>query len=295
MDVTWLQVRLKMRIEEVISYLEQWAPPILQESYDNSGLLVGNKQAEVTNVLVSLDCTEAVVEEAIAKNCNLIVSHHPIVFSGLKRFTGADYVQRTIIKAIQNNIALYAIHTNLDNTLEGVNGEIAKRLGLKNVKPLVPLNGDLRGLLSSHPYEEVAHNWQILQNNLQQFGSGAIGELDSPIDLMDCLDKLKKEFNNQCVKYTSTNKKMIQKIAVCGGSGQFLLRAAKNHGADVFITSDVKYHEFFDAENQLSFIDIGHFESEQFTIELIHAKISEKFRTFAVHKTGVITNPVLYY
>jgi dinuclear metal center YbgI/SA1388 family protein len=325
--------------------------------------------------LVSLDCTEDVVEEAIAKNCNLIVSHHPIVFKGLKRFTGADYVQRTIIKAIQNNIALYAIHTNLDNTLEGVNGEIARRLGLKNVKPLVPLNGHLlhltvfvpvdhfekvrtalfeagagnvgnysecgfslvgngsfkpeegakpfegnlgerteqeeirfevilpswkkaevqRALFEAHPYEEIAHNWQTLQNNLNHYGSGAIGELDSPLALIDCLAILKKEFNNQCIKYTSSNKPFIQKIAVCGGSGQFLLGAAKAQGADAFITSDVKYHEFFDAENRLSFIDIGHFESEQFTIELIHAKITEKFRTFAVHKTGVITNPVLYY
>jgi putative NIF3 family GTP cyclohydrolase 1 type 2 len=130
---------------------------------------------------------------------------------------------------------------------------------------------------------------------LNQYGSGAIGELDSPIALTDCLAILKKEFNNQCIKYTSSNKSFIQKIAVCGGSGQFLLGAAKAQGADVFITSDVKYHEFFDAEGQLSFIDIGHFESEQFTIELIHAKITEKFRTFAVHKTGVITNPVLYY
>lgn len=364
-----------MRIEEVISYLEQWAPPILQESYDNSGLLVGNKQNEITNVLVSLDCTEEVVEEAISKNCNLIVSHHPIVFKGLKRFTGADYVQRTVIKAIQNNIALYAIHTNLDNTIEGVNGEIAKRLGLKNVRPLVPLNGHLlqltvfipnnhfekvrtalfeagagslgnynecgfsvvgngsfkpedganpfegehgirteqeeirfevilpswnktnvqRALFESHPYEEIAHNWQTLQNPIHQFGSGAIGELEVPITLSDCLSILKKEFNNQSIKYTQTNKVSIQKIAVCGGSGQFLLGAAKAQGADVFITSDVKYHEFFDAEGQLSFIDIGHFESEQFTIELIHAKITEKFRTFAVHKTGVKTNPVLYY
>lgn len=373
--VTWLQVRLKMRIQEVISYLEQWAPPILQESYDNSGLLVGNKQNEITNVLVSLDCTEEVVDEAISKNCNLIVSHHPIVFKGLKRFTGADYVQRTIIKAIQNNIALYAIHTNLDNTLEGVNGEIAKRLGLKNIRPLVPINGHLlqltvfipvdhfekvrtalfdagagslgnysecgfsvlgngsfkpengakpfegehgirteleeirfeailpswkkadvmRALFQSHPYEEIAHNWQILENALSQFGSGAIGELEIPILLSDCLSMLKKEFNNQCVKYTEINKPLIQKIAVCGGSGQFLLGAAKAEGADVFVTSDVKYHEFFDAEKQLSFIDIGHFESEQFTIELIHDKITEKFRTFAVHKTGVRTNPVLYY
>jgi dinuclear metal center YbgI/SA1388 family protein len=288
--VTWLQVRLKMRIEEVISHLEQWAPPILQESYDNSGLLVGNKQNEITNVLVSLDCTEDVVEEAIAKNCNLIVSHHPIVFEGLKRFTGADYVQRTVIKAIQNNIALYAIHTNLDNTLEGVNGEIAKRLGLKNVRPLVPFSR-----FNSLPHEEIAQNWQTLQNNLNQYGSGAIGELETPISLMDCLGILKNEFNNQCIKYTSTSKEFIKKIAVCGGSGQFLLGAAKAQGADVFITADVKYHEFFDAENQLSFIDIGHFESEQFTIELIHGKIAEKFRTFAVHKTGVITNPVLYY
>jgi dinuclear metal center YbgI/SA1388 family protein len=285
--VTWLQVRLKMRIEEVISYLEQWAPPILQESYDNSGLLVGNQQSEITNVLVSLDCTEDIVEEAIAKNCNLIVSHHPIVFNGLKRFTGEDYVQRTVIKAIQNNIALYAIHTNLDNTLEGVNGEIARRLGLKNIRPLIPFPG-----LSN---QSLIENSQISNQNIPQFGSGAIGELDSPISLLECLGILKKEFNNKCIKYTSTNKEFIQKIAVCGGSGQFLLGAAKSLGADVFITSDVKYHEFFDAENQLSFIDIGHFESEQFTIDLIHAKIIEKFRTFAVHKTGVITNPVLYY
>ena len=373
--VTWLQVRLKMRIEEVISYLEQWAPPILQESYDNSGLLVGNKQNEITNILVSLDCTEDVVEEAIAKNCNLIVSHHPIVFKGLKRFTGEDYVQRTIIKAIQNNVALYAIHTNLDNTIEGVNGEIARRLGLKNVRPLVPLSGHLlqltvfipsdhfekvrnslfeagagnlcnysecgfsivgngsfkpeegaqpfegnlgdrsekeevrfevilpswkkakvqRALFESHPYEEIAHNWQNLQNPIHQFGSGAIGELETPISLIDYLSKLKEVFNNHSIKYTKTRQPMIQKIAVCGGSGQFLLGAAKAEGADAFVTSDVKYHEFFDAENRLSFIDIGHFESEQFTIELIHAKITEKFRTFAVHKTGVITNPVLYY
>ena len=373
--VTWLQVRLKMRIEEVISYLEQWAPPILQESYDNSGLLVGNKQNEITNILVSLDCTEDVIEEAIAKNCNLIVSHHPIVFKGLKRFTGEDYVQRTIIKAIQNNISLYAIHTNLDNTIEGVNGEIAKRLGLKNVRPLVPLSGHLlqltvfipidyfekvrtalfeagagslgnysecgfsvvgngsfkpeegaqpfegnlgdrsekeevrfevilpswkkaevqHALFQSHPYEEIAHNWQNLQNPIHQFGSGAIGELETPISLINCLSKLKEVFNNHSIKYTNTSQSMIQKIAVCGGSGQFLLGAAKALGADAFITSDVKYHEFFDSENRLSFIDIGHFESEQFTIELIHAKITEKFRTFAVHKTGVITNPVLYY
>ena len=181
-----------------------------------------------------------------------------------------------------------------------VQGKLGERTELEEIRFEVILpswkKADVeRALFNSHPYEEVAHNWQILQNNLQQFGSGAIGELDSPIDLIDCLAKLKKEFNNQCVKYTSTNKKLIQKIAVCGGSGQFLLRAAKAQGADVFITSDVKYHEFFDAENQLSFIDIGHFESEQFTIELIHARISEKFRTFAVHKTGVITNPVLYY
>ena len=324
---------------------------------------------------MSLDCTEDVIEEAIAKNCNLIVSHHPIVFKGLKRFTGEDYVQRTIIKAIQNNISLYAIHTNLDNTIEGVNGEIAKRLGLKNVRPLVPLSGHLleltvfipsdhfekvrtalfeagagslgnysecgfsvvgngsfkpeegaqpfegnlgdrsekeevrfevilpswkkaevqHALFQSHPYEEIAHNWQNLQNPIHQFGSGAIGELETPISLIDCLSKLKEVFNNHSIKYTNTSQSMIQKIAVCGGSGQFLLGAAKALGADAFITSDVKYHEFFDSENRLSFIDIGHFESEQFTIELIHAKITEKFRTFAVHKTGVITNPVLYY
>lgn len=373
--VTWLQVRVKMRIEEVISYLEQWAPPVLQESYDNSGLLIGDKRNEVTNVLVSLDCTEAIIEEAISKNCNLIVSHHPIVFKGLKRFTGADYVQRTVIKAIQNNIAIYAIHTNLDNTIEGVNGEIAKRIGLKNIRPLVPLKGHLlqltvfipkshfenvrnalfeagagslgnysecgfslvgngsfkpeesanpfegelgirteqeeirfevilpswkksaveNALKRVHPYEEIAHNWVTLENNIEQFGSGAIGELEAPITLIECLGILKKEFNNQSIKYTESKKVSIQKIAVCGGSGQFLLGAAKAQNADAFITSDVKYHEFFDADGQLSFIDIGHFESEQFTIDLIHAKITEKFRTFAVHKTGVTTNPVLYY
>lgn len=264
-----------MRIEEVISYLEQWAPLFLQEPYDNSGLLVGNKQNEVTDVLVSLDCTEEVVEEALAKKCNLIVSHHPIIFSGLKQLTGVDYVQRTVIKAIQNNVALYAIHTNLDNTIEGVNGEIAKRLGLKNVRPL------------------ILHDKTSSENQL--YGSGAIGELDVPITLSDCLSELKNVFNNHSIRYTQSNKELVQRIAVCGGSGQFLLDEAKAQGADAFVTSDVKYHEFFNAEGQLSFIDIGHFESEQFTIELIHAKITEKFRTFAVHKTGVTTNPVLYY
>ncbi|MFM7721956.1 MAG: Nif3-like dinuclear metal center hexameric protein, partial [Bacteroidota bacterium] len=296
-----------MRIEEVISYLEQWAPPVLQESYDNSGLLIGDKKNEITNVLVSLDCTEAIIEEAISKNCNLIVSHHPIVFKGLKRFTGSDYVQRTVIKAIQNNIAVYAIHTNLDNTIEGVNGEIAKRIGLKNIRPLVPLKGHLlqltvfipkshfanvrnalfeagagslgnysecgfsllgngsfkpeesanpfegklgirteqeeirfevilptwkksaveNALKLVHPYEEIAHNWITLENNIEQFGSGAIGELEAPITLTDCLGIFKKEFNNQSIKYTLSNKDMIRKIAVCGGSGQFLLGAAK--------------------------------------------------------------------
>lgn len=361
-------------IREVLSWMESLAPRGMQESYDNSGLLVGDDAQTVTGVLVSLDCTEEIVDEAVRKGCNLIVSHHPIVFSGLKKITGSNYVERTVIKAIQHGIALYAIHTNLDNYRFGVNEEIGKRLGLTNLKILAPAKGKLLKLIvfvpkthateladalfgagagqigeydqcsfkttgtgtfrpsestnpfigkpgnqekveevrletilpayrlhavlgamqSAHPYEEVAYDVLALENANQYEGAGIVGELETEMDIMDFLNQVKETFSCGVVRYTKPIKQQIKRVAVCGGSGSFLLPHAKREKADVFITGDYKYHDFFDAENQLVIADIGHYESEQFTIDLIGRILKEKFTTFAVHLTEINTNPIKY-
>jgi dinuclear metal center YbgI/SA1388 family protein len=364
-----------MQIAEVINHLESIAPSSLQESYDNSGLIVGEMDIEVQGILVSLDCIEATVQEAIAKNCNLIVAHHPIVFSGLKRFNNANYVQRTVQLAIKNDIAIYAIHTNLDNVYaNGVNSKIAEKLGLVNTRILAPKSGDLlklvtycpvkdqelvrealftagaghisnysecsfttegngtfkagmgsspalgevgkrhtesevkieviickpqkngvlSALVSAHPYEEVAYELYPTLNTDKNIGSGMIGELNSEMNAGDFLSHLKASMNLKIIRHTSFDK-LIKTVAVCGGSGQFLLDNAKGSGADVYVTSDFKYHEYFDAENDLMICDIGHYESEKFTIDLLYDIISKKFSTFAVLKTGVDTNPVKYF
>lgn len=361
-------------IKDIIDKLEKWAPPSYAESYDNVGLLVGDKHAEVRGVLVSLDCTEAVVQEAMDKGCNMIVSHHPIVFKGLRRFTGANYVERTVALAIKNDIALYAIHTNLDNVQTGVNKEIADRIGLENQRILSPKSGMLQklstfvpsdhieqvktalfeagagaignysecsfsvngtgtfkpsesanpfvgernerhheeevrielifpsylnrsvltALKSSHPYEEVAYFLQDLENENQYLGSGMVGELPEAVFTEDFLKDLKAKMQLKVLKYTPNEVRKVKRVAVCGGSGSFLLKSAKAAKADIFITSDFKYHEFFDAENDIVIADIGHYESERFTIDLIGAFISKKFSTFATHLTGVNTNPIDY-
>jgi dinuclear metal center YbgI/SA1388 family protein len=363
-----------MTIQDVTNYLESIAPLQFQESYDNAGLIVGNYKNDVSGVLVCLDSTEKIVDEAIERKCNLIVAHHPIVFSGLKKITGKNYVERTVIKAIKNDIAIYAIHTNLDNMLNGVNEIIGRKLGLINMQILSPSSNNLRKLITyvpvdyvekvreslfdsgagkignydecsfssmgegtfragddtnafigekgkrhleteqkleviysidkqrailsslsnSHPYEVVAYDILELQNSNSGIGAGLIGELENGIDEITFLKSLKVTMKTDCVRYTDLPGRQIKKVAVCGGSGSFLLKDAIHQKADVFITGDFKYHEFFDAENRIVIADVGHFESEQYTIELLADKLKEKFTTFAVCFTEVNTNPVNY-
>ncbi len=260
-------------IKEITSHLETIAPPSYQEGYDNAGLITGDASWEVTNVLCCLDATESVIDEAIQRGCNLVVAHHPIVFKGLKRLNGRNYVERTVIKAIKNDVAIYAIHTNLDNVLHrGVNGKIAEKLGLQNLSILLPK-------------AEV---------NDPTVGAGVIGELPEAMEEAAFLQNLKQTMLAGCVRHTPLLGRPIKTVALCGGAGSFLLPAAIARRADVYITGDFKYHEFFDADGHLVVADIGHFESEQFTIDLLHEIISEKFTTFAPLKTGVNTNPVHY-
>lgn len=364
-----------MKLRELTSYLEELAPLSLQESYDNSGLLVGDPEMEVSQALIALDCTEAVLDEAIRLGCNLVISHHPVVFKGLKRLTGSNYVERTVIKAIQHQIAIYAIHTNLDNVTGGVNSKIAEKLGLEERQILspkkqllrkltvfVPLDhaenvrqalfdagagtvGDydqcsfnvqgigtfragegtqpfvgvigqqhqeqetrvevvypaylqhkiISALYAVHPYEEVAYDIYTLENAHQQVGSGMVGQLPEPMNPIGFLQFLKDSLNAQVVRHTALPAKKVRKIAVCGGSGGFLLQDAIRAGADVFVTADYKYHEFFDADGKIVIADVGHFESEQFTQELLLEIIQKKFPTFAVRLTEIQTNPINYY
>jgi dinuclear metal center YbgI/SA1388 family protein len=363
------------QIKDIADFLETIAPLSYQESYDNAGLIVGNSQVEVTGVLVTLDSTEAVIDEAIAKNCNLIVAHHPIVFKGLKKLNGKNYVERTVIKAIQNEVAIYATHTNLDHVVGGVNFMIAERLGLQNIRILAPksdvlmklvcfvpvadtqkvldalysvgvgqignydhcsfrVNGTgtfrpnlhaqphigtantdeaviedrievifpayleksvMTTLRKAHPYEEVAHYLTFLQNQNQEVGAGVVGELPQALSTSHFLAYLKQNMNTSVIRHTALIKDSVQKIAVCGGSGSFLLNDAFRAQADVFITADYKYHEFFDADGRLIICDIGHYESEVFTKELLQRYLSKKFTNFATILSETITNPVNYY
>lgn len=363
------------QIKEICKFLDSWAPPPYAESYDNVGLLVGEPEAEVNGVLISLDCTEAVVEEAIEKGCNLIISHHPVIFKGLKKLTGKNFVERTVMAAIRGGISLYAIHTNLDSVQTGVNHKIASILSLENTSILRPKRGILKkltvfvptkhadslrdalfsagaGLIGNysgcsfnlegkgtflpeeganptvgavgkpqfedetrieimfseyledrivksmkenHPYEEVAYYLHALENENQYVGSGIVGNLKSPMKPADFLVYLKNVMGLSVIRHTLLLSSDIQRVAVCGGSGSFLLQDAKRSGAQVFITADFKYHEFFDAENEIVIADIGHYESERFTIELIADHLREKFTTFAIRLTEVNTNPIHYF
>ena len=364
-----------MKLSLLTDYFESLAPLAYQEDYDNAGLIVGKPEQEVYQALVSLDCTEAVVDEAIANNCQVIISHHPIVFRGLKKFNGKTYVERVVEKAIRHNIALYAIHTNLDNVITGVNHRICETLGLKNTRILVPKQhllkklvtyvptaqaeqvrnalfhagagnignyseasfnaegtGSFKGneytdpyvgepgirhienevrieviypanleskilmsLVLAHPYEEVAYDLYSLTNPNQQVGAGMIGELEMPINEEAFLSFVKEKMQAHVIRHTAFTGKHIKKVAVCGGAGGFLLKQAIAAGADIFITADYKYHEFFDAEGKLMIADIGHYESEQFTQQFLYEIIRKKFPTFAVRLTDINTNPVKYY
>jgi dinuclear metal center YbgI/SA1388 family protein len=363
-----------MIVDEVIKIIESFAPIALQESYDNVGLITGNRRDEVKGVLICLDSTEEVVDEALLKNCNLIIAHHPIIFSGLKKITGSNYIERTIIKAIKNDIAIYAVHTNLDNIKQGVNQKICDKLKLTNTKILVPAkqvlsklvvfcpeshaeqvrnaifhagagtigeydecsfnskgigtfrpsaesdpyvgkigvrseepeikietilpkylqNEVLKAIKQVHPYEEVAYDLITLENHHQLIGAGMIGELENKMDEMEFLNQVKEVFKSGCVKYTKLLQKEVKRVAVCGGSGSFLLQNAISAGADVFITADFKYHQFFDADNRILIADIGHYESEQYTAEIIYNLLYKKIATFAVCFSEKNTNPINY-
>lgn len=364
-----------IRIKDITTFLENIAPRSFQESYDNSGLLTGDPSATVTGVLATLDCTEEVVQEAIDHKLNLIVAHHPIIFKGLKKLTGQNYVERTVIKAIKNDIAIYAIHTNLDNVHLGVNKQIAEMLGLINLKILAPKTDTLAQLVTfvpkektetvlqalhqagagnignykncsfrstgtgaflptgsaspavgsinqlekteedrievifpihleakmlsslraAHPYEEVAYYVTRLENENQQVGSGMIGELPIAIEPNEFLKRLKSKMKTGVIRHTRFIDKKIRTVAVCGGSGSFLLSKAISAGAEIYISADFKYHEFFDADKKIIIADIGHYESEQYTKELIIGILKEKFTTFAINFSKTVTNPISYF
>ena len=262
-------------IQDVYNHLHTVAPFQYQEQYDNAGILVGSPSTKVTGVITCLDSTEAVIDEAISKGANLVIAHHPIVFRGLKRFTGRNYIEKTVIKAIKNDIGIIAIHTNLDNVINhGVNERIAQQIGLINIKPLSVKSE--------------------IDQSQGPVGSGVIGELKQSTPELTFLKNLKVDMNAALVKHTRLLGKPINRVAVCGGVGGFLLGDAIKNRADVFVTSDYKYHEFFDANNEIIIADIGHYESEQFTINLLQEIISRKFSTFAAQCTEVVTNPVNY-
>jgi len=261
-----------MKIREITNYIEEIAPLSYQEKYDNCGLLVGRKDDHIDAILVTLDCTEAVIDEAIETGCNLIIAHHPIIFTGIKKLNGSNYIERTIIKAIRNNIAIYSLHTTLDKIFNGVSYKIADKLGLVNCKILATKNQDI---------------------NLN-LGYGIIGDLVESVSSKIFLKKLKTIMQTDCIRYTPLVKNIVKKIAVCGGSGSFLLNHVRNSDVDLFISADFKYHEFFDADNQFIIADIGHYESEQFTKDLIFDLLTKKFTKFAVQLSQVNTNPIKY-
>ncbi|HEV7331674.1 MAG TPA: Nif3-like dinuclear metal center hexameric protein [Flavisolibacter sp.] len=364
-----------MKIGDILSAIEVFAAPELQEDYDNAGLITGNKEWECSGVLCTLDVTVAVLQEAIQNNCNLVVAHHPIVFKGLKSINGRTYVEQVIIQAIKADIAIYAAHTNLDNVVLGVNHTVAQKLGLKNTSILQPKQKMLRrlitfapndkaeevrnavfaagaghigkyaecsfnsegtgtfkaqegadpyvgevgerhheketkieivypfylenqvvkALVASHPYEEVAYDIFTMDNVHFGIGAGIIGQLDDEMEEYDFFKMLKDRFNLSVIRHTPLRRKTVKTVAVCGGAGSFLIKTALSKGADVYISADIKYHEFFDAEGRIVVADIGHYESEQFTVDLLHDLLVEKFPTFAVLKTSVNTNPVQYF
>ena len=363
-----------MKIKEIVRALERFAPLPLQDGFDNAGLQIGLTDAETTGALLCLDVTEPVIDEAIATGCNLIVAHHPLIFKGIKSITGNGYVERCVLKAIKNDIVIYAAHTNLDNAFNGVNFKIAEKIGLKKVRVLAPkdemllklvtyvpedqadevrqalfdagcghignydscsynLQGEgtfrarpganpfcgrvgeyhhekevrietilpnylkrnvLRALLEAHPYEEPAYDFFALENAWNQVGAGVIGELEKPETEMDFLKRIKKTFEVECLKHNRLNGREIQTVALCGGSGAFLMQNAIAQHADVFLTGEIKYHDYFGREKDILLAEIGHYESEQYTKELLADYLKECFPDLMLHITKLNTNPIKY-
>jgi dinuclear metal center YbgI/SA1388 family protein len=364
-----------MTIAEILAPFEKWAPLSLQESYDNAGLITGDPKTNCTGVLLCLDVTENIVLEAIKQGYNLIIAHHPLIFSGLKKINPNHWANRALIAAIRSDIAIYACHTNADNILNGVNDRIADKLQLINRRILLPKTGLIRKLVvyvplkdeerlrdalfeagagsiglykecsfsvhgmgtflaqagtnphigsvgkrhtepearlevivpkmlensvlsamkANHPYEEVAYELYPLENEWQEVGAGLIGELPEPIEESEWLDLVKLNFKTPMLRHTHFLGRKIQKVALCGGAGSFLIQTAIRQNADAYLTADVKYHEFFEANHQVLLTDIGHFESEQFTIDLFADILRQNFPTFAHLKTNISTNPVHYH
>jgi dinuclear metal center YbgI/SA1388 family protein len=364
-----------MRIKEILNSLENLAPLTLQEEYDNAGLVVGHIDEEATGCLVCLDVNEAIVNEAVDKNCNLIISHHPVIFKGLKRLTGRSMAERIIEKAIRKNISICSMHTNLDNVSEGVNRILCEKIGLTDMTILRKTLGILRKLVTfcpsghadkvreaifnagaghigeydqcsfntegagsfraggqakpfvgdvgkihfeneirietifpaylhreviaalhqSHPYEEVAYDIYSLENEFNRTGAGMIGKLPGKISEKEFLEKLKKILHVPCIRHSSFLGRMVETVAVCGGSGSFLLADAIQQGADVFVSADFKYHQFFEADGKILIADPGHYESEQFTCNLLANYLKENFANFAVRISEVPVNPVNYF
>ena len=364
-----------MQVREITGHIESFAPLSYQEPYDNAGLQTGFPDEEATGALICIDITEDVIDEALRLEANLIISHHPLIFTGLKRLTGSNYTERLVIRAIRNNLSIYAAHTNLDGVIHGVNHKMAQKLGLKNTRVLVPKadhlrklvffvpadhagavrqeifaagagfigaydmcsfstqgEGTFRGsedsnpfvgkkgtmhtepelrvetifpkdrenpiisaLIRSHPYEEVAYDIYPLANPYDRAGAGMAGDLEQGVDERSFLQLLKDRFAAPVIRHTSLLDKPVKRIALCGGSGSFLLNSAMAAGADVFVTGDFKYHQFFDAEGRILVADIGHYESEQYTKEIFYELLTKKFPKFAVHLSEVNTNPVNYF
>ena len=258
----------------MLSALEQFAPLPLQESWDNAGLQLGLTEAEVSGALLCLDVNEAIIDEAIAKGCNLVVSHHPLLFRGLKQISGADYVQRTVIKAIKNDIVVVSMHTNMDNALDGVNWKIAEKLGLKNLTFLAPSPSEKAGAEAS--------------------GSGVVGELHQPMAARAFVELVKNQFGVQCAQCNELLQRPITKVAICGGAGDFLLPDAVRQGADAFITGEMHYHQFFGFEQQLQICVIGHYQSEQYTAEIFRDIIAKACPDVRTEIAETNTNPIVY-
>jgi dinuclear metal center YbgI/SA1388 family protein len=363
-----------MKVKDITKTLEAWAPLNLQESYDNSGLILGDPEQEFDKVLITLDVTENVIREAIETKSQLVIAHHPFIFKGIKKINTQHWIDRCIRLAVKNDISIYAIHTNLDNVHTGVNRKIADKLGLINARILSPKSGTLNKLVtfipleqtetvlnamykagagnignydhcsfrvtgkgsfrpneksnphigeankdefveenrvevifptersnqvitalqSAHPYEEVAYYLSSLENSNQEIGSGMIGELEKEMNTNDFFQYLKEKMNLKIIRHTLPHQKSVRKIALCGGSGSFLLSAAIRQKADVFITGDFKYHDFFEADDQIIIADIGHYESEVFTKDLIYDELKKNFANIALRLSEVNTNPVHY-
>ena len=364
-----------MKIKEIVTALEDFAPLQYQEEYDNSGLLIGDPEAETNAALCTLDINEKVIDEAVEKGVNLIIAHHPLIFGGIRQITGNTASGKIIMRAIKEDIAIIAAHTNMDNIYNGVNKKICDKINLKNcrildakknllyklvtfvsekqagkvreaiftagagfigdydccsfnikgegsfrglegtnpyvgkkgeihfenetrIETILPgniLNKVLTAMIKAHPYEEVAYDIYPLANVNPKIGSGMIGDLENPVSAPEFLKLLKKVFKAQIIRYSHPSKNKISKVAVCGGSGSFLIKTAMRKGADAFITGDIKYHQFFDHSGQMMIADIGHYESEQFTKEIFYDLLTEKFPKFAVHLSKINTNPINYF